>query len=343
MNSKMKNESPYSSIELIRFVIKWKWVLGIMFVLSAIAAIIFSSPYFITPLYKSTVIMYPSAPSSASRTLVSENSANNDLLEIGEEEQTEQMLQLLHSNLIRDRVIAKYDLLTHYEIKPDSRYFLTRLNKEYQSNFKFSRTEYMAVQITVWDKDPQLAADMANEIAELIDSTKNYIQHERATKGFDIVKREYESLQNEIRVKEDSLTKLREFGIHDYETQAEMINQQLAKELADGNTSAIQRLEKRLSVLAKYGSSYVSLRDALEFDIEQLSVLRSKFNEARIDAEEFLPQKFIVNKAFKAEKKSYPARWLIIVLSCISVTFLTFLLLLFIKKISSMDLTANEN
>ncbi len=343
MNSKLKNKSSFSSLDLIRFVIKWKWVLGIVFVFSIVAAVIFSSPYFISPLYKSMVIMYPSAPNSISRTLVSENSANNDLLEIGEEEQTEQMLQLLNSNLIEDRIIQKYDLLNHYEIEPDSKYFLTRLKKEYKNNFKFSRTEYMAVQITVWDKDPQMAADMANDIADLVDLTKNIIQKERAIKGFKIVEKEYFTLQNEIRIKEDSLTQLRELGVHDYETQSEMINQQLAIELAAGNNAAIQRLEKRLSVLAKYGSTYVSLRDALEFEVKQLSELRLKCNEARIDAEEFLPQKFVVNKAYKAEKKSYPVRWLIIVLSCISATFLAFLLLLFVEQISSLDLTVNEN
>ena len=341
MSSKLNNELSFSSLELIRLLIKWKWILGIVFVIAILASAIFSSPFFITPLYRSTVIMYPSSPSSISRTLVSENSANNDLLEIGEEEQTEQMLQLLNSNLIKDRIIEKYDLLNHYEIKTGSKYIYTQLNKKYANNFTFRRTEFMAVEISVLDRDPKMAADMANDIADLIDSTKSTIQKERAIKGFEIVKKEYLTLQNEIRVKEDSLTKLREFGVHDYETQSEMINQQLAIELAAGNNSAIQRLEKRLDVLAKYGSSYVSLRDALEFDIEQLSVLRSKYNEARIDAEEFLPQKFIVNKAFAAEKKSYPVRWLIVVLSCFSAILLSFLLLLVIEYLSKLDLTKN--
>lgn len=343
MNSISKHESSFSSIDIIRFIIKWKWILTIVFVFSALAGIIFSSSYFISPLFKSEVIMYPSTSNSISRTLLSENSANNDLLQFGEEAQTEQMLQLLHSTIIKNKIIAKYNLLNHYGIKPDSRYYITRLNKEYESNFKFSRTEYMAVQITVWDEDPQMAADMANDIADLLDSTKNFIQKDRAIKGFEIVEREFNYLQTEIRVKEDSLTQLRKLGIHDYETQSEMLNRQLAIELAAGNKSAIQRLEDRLGVLAEYGSTYVTLRDALEFDVKQLSNLKSKLNEAKIDAKEFLPQKFVVNKAFKAEKKSYPVRWLIVVLSCISATLLCFILLLFIEQLSKLDLKIKEN
>jgi len=343
MISTSKQESSFSSLDLIRFVIKWKWILAIVFVFSALAGAVFSTTYFIRPLYKSEVIMYPSTSSSISRILVSENSSNNDLLQFGKEEQTEQMLQLLSSTIIKDRIISKYDLLNHYNINPDSRYHLTQLNKVYESNFKFSRTEYMAVQISVWDEDPQMAADMANDIADLVDSIKTFIQKERALKGFQIVEKEYNVLQNEIKIKEDSLTKLRKLGIHDYETQAEMINQQLAIELATGNSPAIKRLEKRLEILAEYGTAYVSLREGVQFDIKQLSILKSKLSEARIDAQEFLPQKFVVNKAFKAEKKSYPIRWLIVVLSCFSATLLCFIVLLFIEKLSNLDLTMKEN
>jgi capsular polysaccharide biosynthesis protein len=66
----------------------------------------------------------------------------------------------------------------------------------------------MAVKITVYDKDPQTAADIANNIAELLDSTKIHMQKERAIKGFKIVEVEYLKLKNEISQMEDSLTVL---------------------------------------------------------------------------------------------------------------------------------------
>ena len=49
----------------------------------------------------------------------------------------------------------------------------------------------MAVKISVLDKDPQMAADIANDIAELLDSTKNNMQKVRALKGFKIVEGKY--------------------------------------------------------------------------------------------------------------------------------------------------------
>jgi len=56
----------------------------------------------------------------------------------------------------------------------------------------------MAVKITVLDEDAGIAADMANDIAELHDSIKNTMQKERAIKAYKIVRREYLNLKLEV-------------------------------------------------------------------------------------------------------------------------------------------------
>jgi uncharacterized protein involved in exopolysaccharide biosynthesis len=186
----------------------------------------------------------------------------------------------------------------------------------------------MAVKISVLDKDAQMAADIANTIAALLDSVKNDMQKERAIQGLRIVEAEYNQLRNEIRAMEDSLTELRKLGVHDYETQAEMINQQLAIEIAKGNTRGIEALNNKLDVLAQYGGPYVSLRDALDYEKKQLSFVKSKYEEAKIDATESIPQKFIVETAYKSERKAYPIRWIIVTLSIISALFMACLVIL---------------
>ena len=323
---------PFFSGLIMQVILKYKKHLAVIGVVAVIAAVIFSSPYFIKPLYKSTVILYPTASNSISKVLLSDNPGNNkDILEFGEDEQTEQMLQILNSNKIRDRIIEKYGLLSHYRIKSNSKFKMTNLYKQYENNFKFRRTEYMAVKITVYDEDPQLAADMANDVGELVDSTINEMQKEVARKAFKIVKGEYLSLKNEVQKKEDSLTVLRGLGVHDYESQSEMFNRQLAIEMARGNTAGVNRLEQKLEVLAKYGGAYVSLRDALEHDKKQLSELKAKYEEAKVDATENLPHKFVVSSAYKAEKKSYPIRWLIVMITLLSALFLAMIVFGFIE------------
>lgn len=279
--------------------------------------------------------MFPTSTNSISKSLLSENtSSKQDILQFGEDEQAEQLLQILNSNRIRDRVIRRFNLMDHYDIKPNEKYRYTRLYNEYEDNIKFSRTEYMAVKVDVLDKDPQYAADIANTIADFLDSTKNAMQKERAIMAFRIVENEFLSLKAEVQVMEDSLTQLRILGVYDYESQSEMINMQLAIELAKGNKSAIKALEDRLEVLAKYGGPYVSIRDALEYEKKQLSLVKAKYEEAKIDATEVLPQKFIVSKAYKAEKKSYPVRWIIVLISTLSAFLLVVLILAVLDSLS---------
>lgn len=333
-----------NSFNLIQLLYKWKWPLAIITIVAIVAAVIFSSPYFIKPKYKSTVIMFPVATNSISKVLISQNAGvKEDILGIGEEEEAEQMLQLLNSNLIRDRIINKYNLFEHYNIPQNSKYKYTRLFREYENNVKFRRTEYMAVKITVFDTDPQIAADMANDIAALLDSTKNLMQKERAVKAFKIVENEYNALQSEIQVIVDSLQYLGLKGINDYERQSEVLNLQLAIAISQNNQQAIRLMQQKLDTIGKYGGTFMSLKNALEFKTEQLTLLKTKYQEAKVDAEEFLPQKFVVNSAYKAEKKSYPIRWIILLVTVFIVFFTSVLVIIIVENYSKLQLKKNSS
>ncbi|MEI6576860.1 MAG: hypothetical protein WCO63_11855 [Bacteroidota bacterium] len=316
------NDTPqfdFNSSNFLVFLNKWRKLLVFVGLASLILSWVFSSSLFITPKYQSMVIMFPTATNSVSKALLSNTYGNKqDILEFGDEEQAEQLLQILNSNIIRNKVIQGFRLMSHYDIDSNGNYKMTKLYREYDNNITFRRTEYMAVQISVLDKDPQMAADIANTIANLVDSTKNQMIHERAMEGYKIVEAEYLDRTVKMKKLQDSMTVLRKLGIQDYETQAEMLNRQLAIEIARNNKTGISALEAKLSVLAQYGGAYVALRDALESEEKEMSLLRSKFAEAKVDARQSLPQKFIVNSAYKAEKKTYPIRWLILLISFFS-------------------------
>ncbi len=332
-------ESDMTSLGLLNIIYRYRKSFLIIAISTILLAVIFSSPIFITPLYKSTVILYPTSSNSISKVLLSTNfNTNKDLLEIGEDEQTERMLQILNSNKIRDRIIAKYDLMNHYGINEGAEYRYTRLFNEYEGKIKFRRTEYMAVKITVLDKNPKLASLIANDIAELFDSTMNVMQKEVASKAFLIVEGEYLKLKSEVKAIEDSLNVIRKLGIHDYESQAEMLNQQLAIELAKNNQAGIKALEQRLEVLAEYGGAYVSLRDMLEHERKQLSQIKAKYEEAKVDATQNLPHKFVVTNAYEAEKKAYPIRWLIMVVALFSTISLALIVFIIFERFPAGEL-----
>jgi len=338
MADEIKRSEDFDSSNLVIFLYKWRKPLFIVMLIALVASWFFSLPWFITPKYKSTVILYPAGSGSVSQALLGEKGGKNEsLTAFGEDEQAEQLLQILNSNKIRDKVIRKFNLMQHYGIDSTSRYKFSKLFKEYENNISFRRTEYMAVQISVYDEDPQMAADIANTVASLLDSAKNDMQRQRSVAGYKVVEAEYKSLQAEVNTIVDSLVKIGSLGVYDVDYQSQALNQQLAISIMNGNKAAQVGLQKKLDVLGRYGGIYMSLKNALEFKTEQLTLLQAKYKEAKVDAEENLPQKFIVSDAFKAERKSYPIRWLIISVTTLAALFLTIIVIMVMEKISAYN------
>ncbi|MCX6245809.1 MAG: hypothetical protein NTU98_14030 [Bacteroidetes bacterium] len=338
MINETKRNEDFDSTNLLIFLYKWRKPLLIVIIVAALGSWFFSCPWFITPKFRSTVILYPTSSSSVSKALLSDQSSKGqDLMAFGEDEQAEQLLQILNSNRIRDRIIQKFNLIDHYRIDSTSRYKKESLYKEYERNINFRRTEYMAVQISVLDKDPQMAADIANKIADLLDSTKNEMQRQRAYSGYKIVEAEYNSLKSEVEEIADSLVAIGKLGVNDVEYQSQALNTQMAIATMNNNKAAMAALQKRLDVLGKYGGIYMSLKNALEFKTHQLTLLQAKYKEAKVDAEENIPQKFIVNTGYKAERKSYPVQWLIVLVTTFSALFLTIIVIIMIEKISAYE------
>ncbi len=318
MQETSNGQREFNSSNLIALILKWKKQLLIVaiaaFVVSAIVAF-----FILEPKFKSTVVLFPASTASISKSLLILNpQEKDDILKFGEEAEAEQLLQILNSDEIRDRICTQFDLLNHYEISPTEKYKLTKLYDEYDENISFRRTELMSVKIEVLDKNPQTACDIANTISSLLDTIKNKVQHERAMMGLRIVEGEYNGLRQEIRDIEDSLKTLRRMGINDYESQSAAFNEQYATALAKGNNAGVKQLEDKIKILSEYGGAYLSMGNYVELLREQLNLVKAKYQEAKVDAEKNIAAKFVINKGYKAEKKSYPIRWLVIMASVIS-------------------------
>jgi capsule polysaccharide export protein KpsE/RkpR len=338
MEDKRNQEFDFNSMNFLWFLWKWKFIIMGVGLVAGIMAAIFSGPAFITPLFRSSAILLPPATNSISKALIDETSGGKqDMMSFGEEAEAEQMIQILSSSAIRDHIVSRFDLMNHYKISPRSKYAITALNKQYNSNIRISRTEHKGVEIRVMDHSPDTAMLIAQEITMYFDTLTNAIQKQRAREGMMIVEAELRQMEESIWADEDSLRKLRELGVYDYERQVEMISQQLAIELARRNQPGINALNEKLELLGKYGGPSVSIRDALEYEKKNLSELRRAYKKARIDAEANVPQKFVIDRAYRAEKKAYPIRWLIVAVSMFAATLLTIITLIVVENINRFN------
>ncbi len=318
----------FNSLDLIEFL----WNKRKLMILIGLFAAIFSSvvALIIEEKFESTVTLYPSKTSSVTFSEV--NNEDQTVSKFGEEEEAEQMLQILESSKIREAIVIKYQLIKHYEIYINGKFVYTELNETYSDNINFERNKNGAVLITVLDKSPDTAALIANDIASLFDSTKNAMIHARAITDYNIKKEKLKKLENEMRALIDTMSSLSAIGVVTADAYQGLTDAMIK---APDQQTRVEYKEK-LKMTELYGSTLKAFQIETEFLSERIATLKSSYEQAETDAKSFPSHKFTVEDATPAEKKSYPVRWLIVVISTFATLLISIILLLFKEKIKEL-------
>lgn len=330
-----KNDQQFNSFSLVQFM--WQKRKTLILVCLVVAVVSLIASFLVTPKFKSTAIVYAPRTNSVAKILLNEESYNErlDMKAYADDEETEQMMEILNSREIKDILIDKFDLYNHYGLGEGVSYRQTKMYKYLKGNIEVKRTQYGAIAVSVIDKDPQVAADMANEILVLLDSVKNRIDHERTIASYNLLKRQLEIVDAEVQRIDDSVQVLMQNGVFDFKSQSERVMQQYATAVAQGNTAGMKRLEDELKKMATWGPRSLTLYEEQAYFREYQSVVKIKMMNAIVDMDTEIPVKFVIERAIPADKKTYPKKSLIVLLSTVSAFILAVLVLLTIDKIKS--------
>jgi len=160
----MDNE--YNLLGVIRVLLKWKNQILIATAGATILAAAFSW-FFMEDYYKSYATIYPINLAYGDRAAV----FNLDHEEYyGNKEDVNRVLAICQSGPIEGYIIDKYNLAEHYKISKDKKYWKTKVQKEFESNYKAIKTEEGAIEISILDTDPKLAAAIISDIINEIDN-----------------------------------------------------------------------------------------------------------------------------------------------------------------------------
>ncbi|MDR1180792.1 MAG: hypothetical protein LBL13_02280, partial [Bacteroidales bacterium] len=145
----MENRESNSSLNIIVIFIQWWKVL--LAVVVAAALISTGVSLLIAPKFKSSVIMMPTASNAVSQLIMVANNYNEylDATQFGDDMKIDQMLQILNSREIKDRLIEKFNLIAHYGINTNQKHWKDELYKQVKNSCSFSRTDFMGVQVSV--------------------------------------------------------------------------------------------------------------------------------------------------------------------------------------------------
>ncbi len=327
------SREPLNFLNVVRFIFRWRYYFIIICLLSAVGAYIFASPLITDPVYKSSTVFYPVTKGAISTEVLRKQSpGEEDYLDFGEEKQVENYLEILRSNKVKNHLLKKFNLMDHYEIDRESEKPYAQFNKKYKNNFSFTKTEFMALEVEVFDKDPEQAAIMANEVVKIVDSLVNELKQKRAREAMKIAKKKYEQQKTRYDEIADSVQKLAKKGLVEFEQQSKELTGALGKAKLEGNTRVLEDLKKQMNTVGKYGPIYYTLIEELIHVTEKIADFHAKYQQIRADATSDISRTYVLDKGQVSKKEAKPKKLFILIITLIGSFLITFVILNMIEK-----------
>jgi uncharacterized protein involved in exopolysaccharide biosynthesis len=241
--------------------------------------------FFIPKEYISTATVFPTDSNSLDDVLKNP--------QFGYDVEADRLIQLLESRTIRDSIIRKFDLAGYYGIDKNDADWNYRLKKKFDRDITFTKTVFMSVVISARTREPELSANIVNEIIRLINGMREHLLKQNVYIARDALQREYYTLKSDLDslgTVLDNLTKNRT-GVRQYVQTEKYISLIFDKnQMSDDEAGkAIQLVVNQYNV--KLGWFY---------DVQ------NKLKNANLMTRRPLPSVYIIESAVPSYKKSYP-------------------------------------
>lgn len=211
-----EEEAKITLSDYLYIIIKWKNFILINFIITVgiISALVFSIP----PEYKATaVVMSPPDNSSGMGGLAGLLSSKNSGISLGQKllggnnTSEDMLLGILNSRTTITHVINKFHLMEYYEIKDGN---MWKAIKAFSQDLSFGPNEYAMLEISVINKDPKKAAEIANYFVKILDSLNIKFNVEQARNNRSFIEKRYFKNVSDLKSAEDSLYKFqKKYGI----------------------------------------------------------------------------------------------------------------------------------
>ncbi len=265
-----------------------KW-LAIGAFISFLLVYLFSSPLFLKPLYRSEALIF------VPLTLFSQQYDQQGIGFAGDAE-IDGHIQILKSTRMLDSLDARFELAGYYEIDPAKPGSRKKLYDRIQRKINIEKTRYNSVSVSVVDRDPGVAADMANAIVNLGDVIKEDVLLENRLAAYQFAKELYMQKKADFEAFEQSL------GMAD-----------------------------TLMVFIATAAHFGTRREQVTFESKlwELSQRRIKYETLRKSLEVSLPKSYLISPAVVAHKPDWPPR----VLLSLAATIVFIITLIFVEMI----------
>lgn len=309
----------FDNQNLLETIWKWRKHLIIIGILAVVLSAFFSSPLFIKPKYKSTARIYPS----------------NNIYTFSDESESEQLLEFINSLDIKRRVIDAFNLSDVYKISKTDPHYLTYILGEFNDNVSFRKTEYETIEITVMDTDPKRACTMCDSIVSFLDAEIRAIHRIKYQEVAHIAEKDLGALRHRLDSLENKLdTMRRKYNILDYDAQAKEITKGMVSVLANQReaTSGGKELKQWMKNFSEKGGEFEILQAQKKYMVGLIDSTIKVYEQGISGADKKISYGQIVQHPVVADKKAYPVRWLIVLVSTFASLFIALMVILVIEN-----------
>ena len=302
---------PFNLVELLKLIIRWKKSILIVCVIAIVGSAVITDPHIMTPYYASTSIFLPSNPNqTSSQNMFVENQAGP----FGSSDDVDRMLQFATSPSLQKYIVQRFHLFQHYEIDSASEAYPNyAVQMELDDNVSVEKNDRGAIEVTVYDHNKDTAAYMANAIVNQIDEINKTIINDNKQKMLAIYENKITLKNEELKRLSDSIVSIKQSfgisgGIQDLKQSASM-----------SSSSSYQQASEQLKILDEQKKGA----------IKELNSSVGQYEQFKATINKDVPTIYILEKAYPAEKKAKPIRWLT-VLSSALVAFIIMVLTVFV-------------
>lgn len=271
-------EKNTSLLGVLRTIFSWKRPILIISATAAIGTALIS--LLLPNYYQATTVFYAASPDLAKPEILFNRGSQLRSFYYGGENDIDRILTIGESAELLHYLVDSFDLYQHYEINPDRPKARYHVQEELLELYEVTKNKRDAIELSVEDKQPERAAQMANAARTKINHLAQQLIKKNQQRTLKAYQDNIRNKEKELRVLGDSLAQLRaRYDIYNVESQSEL--------LADRSSTAkanLVRNQRRLTVLRENRSVP---RDTITYLEATVSGMREQVDSLQAQMERF--------------------------------------------------------
>ena len=310
-------DKEFNLIAAIRIILKWKNPILVLVIVSGIAAALFSV-FVMDEYFLSSATFYPSNQYVSDRSMIFNSQNTGGQIEyFGGKGDVNRILTIANSEPIIDYIIDSFKLVEHYKIDRTAAYWKTKVRKKFDKNYEAIKTEHDAVEISIFDTDPKLAAAIVNAVVDKVDEENKSHINETKKNLYGLISSQILEQQRNVNGYVDTLSMLA--------TQYKIKVSSGAPGTVIVEGTDVRAVQQYKALLAKQENAEKELNNRINIK-EQMEVAM-KSNTSSL---------FIVEKATPADRREKPVRSLVVLITMLFTMFVSLIGVLLIEQIRDL-------